>query len=67
MYLLFLFYRSEIEIKALSNILKKKITVYDVNMNISYEEDCEEELFLCFHHKLYALGKHNDVHVNITI
>ncbi|ETW15265.1 hypothetical protein PFFVO_05559 [Plasmodium falciparum Vietnam Oak-Knoll (FVO)] len=58
---------SEIEIKALSNILKKKITVYDVNMNISYEEDCEEELFLCFHHKLYALGKHNDVHVNITI
>ncbi|SPJ11133.1 conserved Plasmodium protein, unknown function [Plasmodium sp. DRC-Itaito] len=51
-------YGSEIEIKALSNILKKKITVYDVNMNISYEEDCEEELFLCFHHKLYALGKH---------
>ncbi|KYN99052.1 hypothetical protein PGSY75_1141700 [Plasmodium gaboni] len=51
-------YGSEIEIKALSSILKKKITVYDVNMNISYEEDCEEELFLCFHHKLYALGKH---------
>ncbi|SOV78264.1 conserved Plasmodium protein, unknown function [Plasmodium sp. gorilla clade G3] len=51
-------YGSEIEIKALSNILKKKITVYDVNMNISYGEDCEEELFLCFHHKLYALGKH---------
>ncbi|SBS92029.1 conserved Plasmodium protein, unknown function [Plasmodium ovale curtisi] len=28
--------RSEIEITALSNILQKKITVYDVNMTISY-------------------------------
>ncbi|SBS91910.1 hypothetical protein PMALA_034550 [Plasmodium malariae] len=30
-------YGSEIEIKALSNILQKKITVFDTNMNISYE------------------------------
>ncbi|EUD67263.1 hypothetical protein C922_02413 [Plasmodium inui San Antonio 1] len=51
-------YGSEIEINALSRILKKKITVYDVNMNISYGEEHETELFICFHHKLYALGKH---------
>ncbi|SBT36198.1 conserved Plasmodium protein, unknown function [Plasmodium ovale wallikeri] len=51
-------YGSEIEITALSNILQKKITVYDVNMNISYGENYAEELFICFHHKLYALGKH---------
>ncbi|CRG96467.1 conserved Plasmodium protein, unknown function [Plasmodium gallinaceum] len=51
-------YGSEIEIKALSNILQKKITVYDVNMNVSYEENYDKELHICFHHKLYALGKH---------
>ncbi|GAB66688.1 hypothetical protein PCYB_094720 [Plasmodium cynomolgi strain B] len=51
-------YGSEIEINALSKILKKKITVYDVNMKISYGEEHETELFICFHHKLYALGKH---------
>ncbi|KMZ80247.1 hypothetical protein PVIIG_06399 [Plasmodium vivax India VII] len=51
-------YGSEIEINALSSILKKKITVYDVNMNISYGEEHETELFICIHHKLYALGKH---------
>ncbi|KJP90305.1 hypothetical protein AK88_00153 [Plasmodium fragile] len=51
-------YGSEIEINALSKILKKKITVYDVNMKISYGEEYETELFICFHHKLYALGKH---------
>ncbi|GAW81179.1 hypothetical protein, conserved [Plasmodium gonderi] len=58
-------YGSEIEIKALSNILKKKITVYDVNMDISYGEDYEKELFICFHHKLYALGKHYNSVVDI--
>ncbi|CAD2092242.1 OTU domain-containing protein, putative [Plasmodium vinckei lentum] len=51
-------YGSEIEITALSNILKKKITVQDINMSVSYGEDYEEELFICFHHKLYTLGKH---------
>ncbi|CRH00288.1 conserved Plasmodium protein, unknown function [Plasmodium relictum] len=58
-------YGSEIEIKALSNILKKKITVYDVNMQVSYEENYDEELYICFHHKLYALGKHYNSVVDI--
>ncbi|CXI40491.1 conserved Plasmodium protein, unknown function [Plasmodium berghei] len=51
-------YGSEIEITALSNILKKKITVQDINMSVSYGENYKEELFICFHHKLYTLGKH---------
>ncbi|CAA9988438.1 conserved Plasmodium protein, unknown function [Plasmodium knowlesi strain H] len=58
-------YGSEIEINALSKILKKKITVYDVNIKISYGEEHETELFICFHHKLYALGKHYNSVVDI--
>lgn len=51
-------YGSELEIKALSEIFKKQIVVYDIHMNVSYGEDYCDILHICFHHKLYALGKH---------
>lgn len=59
-------YGSEIEIKALSNIFQKKIVVYDVNLDVSYGKDYSEELFLSFHHKLYALGKHYNSVIDIS-
>lgn len=51
-------YGSELEIRALSEIFKKKIVVYDIHMNASYGENYCDILHICFHHKLFALGKH---------
>lgn len=51
-------YGSELEIRALSEIFKKTIVVYDINMNVSYGENYSDILHICFHHKMFALGKH---------